>query len=335
MTEFWASSAYRLLERDARGYLTVTDDFLRVYFMRPEVAPMAESCPAERALHERLMAAPREPVDEGDLTAMADEDVRENYRVLLAFRDRMVAGGSLEQIYLSLFKEPAFVAPQLFLDQMAHAILRNILQDCDDFMRLRAAELLFRSQRVSLQDNAILLADEEIVEMHAEDAGRGALDLVALADGRRRIELDVMTAENKALYGARSDNFDMVLDLRFSGEGLDALCRVMEAWVRHFLKVEVTIHPVQSIDDEHWVWHLGLDAEASAILNDLYDGNSVDDERMQRILALFEMRFADQSVVLPAVAGRPVYLALAMTADNSLVLKPQNLLVNLPLLSAA
>ncbi len=337
MTEFWASSAYRLLERDARGYLTVTDDFLRVYFMRPEVAPMAESCPAERALHERLMAAPRGPVDEGDLTAMADEDVRENYRVLLAFRDRMVAGGSLEKIYLSLFKETAYVAHQLFLDQMAHAILRNILQGCDDFMRLRAAELLFRSQRVSLQDNAILLADEEIVEMHAEDAGRGALDLVAMADGagRRRIELDVMTEDNKALYGARSDNFDMVLDLRFTGEGLDALCRVMEAWVRHFLEVEITIHPVQSIDDEHWVWHLGLDAEASAILNDLYDGNSVDDERMQRILALFEMRFADQSVVLPAVAGRPVYLALAMTADNSLVLKPQNLLVNLPLLSAA
>ena len=263
--------------------------------------------------------------------------MRENYQVLLAFRDRLVAGGSLEQSYLSLFKETAFTVPQLFLDQMVHAILRNILDGCDDFMRLRAAELMFRGQRVSLQDNAILLADEEIVEMHAEDAGRGALDLVALADGpgRRQIELDVMTVENMALYGERSDNFDMVLDLRFAGEGLEALCRVMEAWVRHFLEVEVNIHPVQSIDDDHWAWHMGLDAEASAILNDLYDGNPVDDERSKRILALFEMRFADSSVMLPTVAGRPVYLGLAMTADNSLLLKPQNLLVNLPLLSAA
>ncbi len=47
------------------------------------------------------------------------------------------------------------------------------------------------------------------------------------------------------------------------------------------------------------------------------------------------MRFADTSVMLPEVAGRPVYLGLAMTADNRLTLKPQTLLVNLPLLSAA
>jgi hypothetical protein len=32
-----------------------------------------------------------------------------------------------------------------------------------------------------------------------------------------------------------------------------------------------------------------------------------------------------------AIAGRPVYLAMAMDAGNHLVLKPQNLLLNLPL----
>ena len=337
MADFWASSGYHLLERDERGRLTVTDDYLRVYFMRPEVAPAAESCAAELSLHQRLMAAPRGPVDDGAIAAMADADVRENYRVLLDFRDRLVAGGSLEQCYMSLFKDGAVAAPQIFLDQMSHAMLRNILDGCDDPMRLRAAELLFRAQRVSLQDEAILLADEEIVEMHAEETGHAPLDLMAMADpgARRRIELDVMTAENKALYGARSDRFDMVLDLRFLGEGLDALCRVLEAWVQHFLEIEVRIQPVQSIDDDRWLWHLGLDSQASAILNDLYEGNPLDDERKRRILALFELRFADESVMLPAVAGRPVYLGLAMTEDSRLVLKPQNLLVNLPLLSAA
>ncbi len=337
MADFWASSGYHLLERDERGFLTVTDDYLRVYFMRPEVAPAAESCAAELSLHQRLMAAPRGPVDDGAIAAMADADVRENYRVLLDFRDRLVASGSLEQCYMSLFKDGAAAAPQIFLDQMSHAMLRSILDGCDDPMRLRAAELLFRAQRVSLQDEAILLADEEIVEMHAEETGHAPLDLMAMADpgARRRIELDVMTAENKALYGARSDRFDMVLDLRFLGEGLDALCRVLEAWVQHFLEIEVRIQPVQSIDDDRWLWHLGLDSQASAILNDLYDGNPVDDDRRRRILALFELRFADDSVMLPSVAGRPVYLGLAMTADNRLALKPQNLLVNLPLLSAS
>ena len=116
---------------------------------------------------------------------------------------------------------------------------------------------------------------------------------------------------------------------------LDALCRVLEAWLRHFMALDVAIQPVQAIDDDHWVWHIGLDVQASAILNDLYEGNPVDDERGRRILALFELRINDQSVVLPAVAGRPIYLALAMTADNKLVLKPQNLLANLPLINAA
>ena len=339
--DFWTSSGYGLLQRDERGYLTITDDYLRVYFQRPEVRPAAESCAAELRLHERLMADPRVVVKDAEVAAMADPDVSENYRVLLAFRDRLIACGSLEHSYLSLFKDGQrggqFSAPQIFLDQMTHAMLRGILDGCDDFMRLRAGELLFRSQRVSLQDDAILLADEEIVEMHAEEASTAPLDLMAMADGagRRRIDLDVMTTENKALYGPRSDRFDMVLDLRFNGEGLDALCRVLEAWVRHFLDISVNIQPVQAIDDDHWVWHLGLDSQSSAILNDLYNGNPVDDDRKAKILALFELRFADSSVMLPEVAGRPVYLGLAMTADNSLTLKPQNLLVNLPLLSAS
>ena len=201
-------------------------------------------------------------------------------------------------------------------------------------MRLRAAELLFRTQRVSLQDDAILLADEEIVEMHAKESGQTPLDLLAMAEGsdRRRIELDVITEENKALYAERSNRFDMVLDLRFTGEGLDALCRVLEAWVRHFLDVAVTIQPVRAIDDDHWIWHSGLDGESSAILNDLYDGKPVGDDAKQRILALFELRIPDTSVMMPAVAGRPIYLGLAMTPANRLTLKPQNLLFNLPLL---
>jgi hypothetical protein len=35
------------------------------------------------------------------------------------------------------------------------------------------------------------------------------------------------------------------------------------------------------------------------------------------------------------VAGKPVYLGLAMNAEQTLKLKPQNLLINLPLASSA
>ena len=76
---------------------------------------------------------------------------------------------------------------------------------------------------------------------------------------------------------------------------------------------------------------IGLDAEASGLLNDLYNRVEVDAERMGRLLCLFELTFADPATMRPAIAGSPVYLAMAMDADRRLRLKPQNLLLNLPL----
>ena len=56
-------------------------------------------------------------------------------------------------------------------------------------------------------------------------------------------------------------------------------------------------------------------------------------EDMQRIIALFRITFDDQGVVRSTVRGRPVYLGLAMDRDKKLKMKPQNLLINLPLIS--
>ena len=105
----------------------------------------------------------------------------------------------------------------------------------------------------------------------------------------------------------------------------------MEDWIAHFLGVRVSIRPERAIDDAHWVWHVGLDAEASGILNDLYNRQSIDDARMGRLLCLFRLDFADAADMRPALAGRPVWMAMAMDARNRLRLKPQNLLMNLPL----
>jgi hypothetical protein len=93
----------------------------------------------------------------------------------------------------------------------------------------------------------------------------------------------------------------------------------------------VTIKPERAVEDAHWMWHVGLDAEASALLNDLYNDVEIDDARMGRLLCLFRLDFADPADMRPAIAGRPVYLAMAMNAEGTLKLKPQNLLLNLPL----
>jgi hypothetical protein len=109
---------------------------------------------------------------------------------------------------------------------------------------------------------------------------------------------------------------------------------VLERWIAHFHAAEVTIKPRREIDDRNWLWHVGLDAEASGILNDLYNKIDIDEARQQRLLALFHLDFVDPDDMRPQLRGKPVYLAMAKDANNRLRLKPQNLLLNLPLAHA-
>ena len=48
-------------------------------------------------------------------------------------------------------------------------------------------------------------------------------------------------------------------------------------------------------------------------------------------ISLFRLRFDDPADMRADVRGKPVYLGLAMAPDGALKLKPQNLLINLPL----
>ena len=97
----------------------------------------------------------------------------------------------------------------------------------------------------------------------------------------------------------------------------------------HFLGIAVGIQPLQTVRDERWRWHVGLDAEATALLDALYAGEDLDEERQARLLSLFRLEFRDPEVVRVDVRGRPVYMGMARDARARLRLKPQNLLVNL------
>jgi hypothetical protein len=173
--------------------------------------------------------------------------------------------------------------------------------------------------------------------MYATSGGMGSLGrlVVDSPTAVRSVDLDVLNEHNAELYWTRDERHDTVLELSFGRPGLDALARVLEAWVGHFLGLGVAIQPVARISDEKWVWHTGLDSDSSAIMNDLYQGKEVDEERLKQILALFRLEFADPSVVRSDLQGRPVYLGLAKDTRDRLRVKPQNLLVNLPLASRA
>jgi hypothetical protein len=333
LPDFWRNSGFHLLERDARGWLAVSDDFLRAYYLRPEVHPVEDSCEAELALHAALMTTPRRAVTEAELDALADGDARDNYRVVLRFRQRLLSAGTLEGAYLALFQAGSVDIPPLFIEQMVHVILRSVLDGCAEPLRLRAAELFFRDQKLNLQDGAILVADLETVEMHAAGNAYGSIGrlIVEAQTSLKSIELDVLDRDNADLYWERESNYDTVISLNHGRAALEALCSVIESWVAHFHGVEVKVKPLARIDEPRWAWHIGLDAASTGILNDLYNGVEVDHGRMRRLLSLFRLDFASAGDMRPDIAGRPVYMALSANEDDVVRMKPQNLLVNLPL----
>jgi hypothetical protein len=335
--DFWKSAGMHLLERGPERWLQVTPSFLRAYYTRPEIHPIEGSCEAEVHLHEALMADPMLPIEPQRLAALADAEAAENYRLVLSFRDLLVRAGTIEGAYLRLMRQPSIPIPPVFIDQMVHLILRNILADCTDPMRLRAAELFFREQSASTDDNRLMLADEEIVEMHARTGSETGLGQLLAETGTpmKSVELDVLDEGNKEIYWARSDRFDTVIDFRFGQPAPDALARVIESWLRHLLKIDAQVEPRPSIEDADWRWHIGLDRESTRILNALYEGKTPPLQDMASIVGLFRMRIKDERVVLERVKGKPIYLGLAMDAGKRVKMKPQNLLTNLPVIASA
>jgi hypothetical protein len=332
MPDFWRNSGFHLLERDPAGRLRITDDFLRAYYLRPELHPVEESGEAELRLHGALMESPRRAVSPEEISSLEDEDAKHNYRVILRFRDKLLEAGTVEGAYMSLFKSPVDIPP-MFVDQLAHVILRNILDGTDDPFRLRTAELFYREQKATIQEGHALLADLETVEMHASGNRYGSIGrLIVEAQGDVfQKNLDVLERSNAASYWERESRHDTVISATYGRPALDALCRVIEAWVFHFLSLKILVQPIRKIEEHKWAWHVGLDAESSAILNELWAGGEVDQGRMRNILALFALQFDDPAAMRSDVRGRVVYLGLSSSPEGKVHMKPQNLLTSLPL----
>ena len=334
MTNYWVNSGYSDLAISSDNQLLVTDDFLRTYFDRPELKLVPESCVAERALHQRLIENPRSDVVEDEIEAMADFDIRENYRIWLRYRSRLLSAGSLETFYMSLFRGDGVDVPPLFVAQLAQIFIRHILGAEAHPLDVRMGEIFFRTQKISvIEDGIVMGADEEMVARNAQAGDAG--NIMDLLKGKsmtmRQTDLDVLHEINAHEYWGRNENFDFAVQLNFGHEPINHFCRVLEKWINHFLGVMVRITPMQQITDPKWSWHVGLDAAATDILNKLYNKETVEQEELERVICLFRLDFIDQAAVTQAQSGKPVYMAIAMNDQKQLKLKPQNLLFNLPL----
>jgi hypothetical protein len=325
--DFWLSCGHHLLDRDAGGGLVLTDDFLKAYLARPELAPPPDACAAERALHASLLAEPRRPVAAAEIAALADSDARENWQVMLDFRDQLTRHRTLEAAYLDIVRRGAKV-PHLFINQLVHVILRNALDGCTDPYVLRAAELFFRAQRMTLHEGSLIAADEETI---AGQSNTPVSPLVSMLGIPPQAEIDVMNDDNAAFYFEHSDSFHVALDLTAGRRGLRALATAIERWIAHLLAIDVAVEPITEMRDANLVWYVGLDAEGTRIGNALWNGETLDERTRAGVVGLFRLRFRDPNMALDKISGEPVYLILAMDHDKVLRMKPQNLVAGLPI----
>jgi hypothetical protein len=207
-------------------------------------------------------------------------------------------------------------------------VMRNALDGVDDANVVRAGEMFFRPQRVTMHEGSLIAADEEKIGGANPASVSPLVSMLGIPD---EAHIHVINAETADGYWERSDQFDMAIDLTAGGQGLQALAEAIRRWIGHLLGVAVKIEPLTEMREVNLAWYVGLDADATRIGDLLWHGEDLDEATMGQVVGLFRLTFDDQSVVLDKVKGEPVYLILAMTADRLIRMKPQNLVTGLPI----
>src|SRR3984957_12191101 len=202
MKDFWLSCGHLLTDRDAGGGLLLTDDLLKAYLARPELKPPPEACAAERRLHAALLEIPRRRVAAEEIGAIADPDARQNWNLMIGFRDRLLRHKTLEGAYLDLIRNGVGKTPPLFINQLVHVILRNALDRCEDPFVLRAAELFFRPQRMTLHEGSLIAAIEETIAGSSAAPLSPLMSMLGIPPGP---EIHVLADDNANTYWERSD----------------------------------------------------------------------------------------------------------------------------------
>lgn len=333
--DLWPHCGYTTLQATTGG-LRPTADLYRQLLTRPELAPPEEASAAELRLHRRLLDDPLLPLNTTVLGTLDDPNAEANYQVYRGFRDLLEQADTLEAAYLRIARgHTEGPVPPVLMDWLAQLILRHLLGPRPDAFHARAAELFFREQKVALE-GGVVLADHAYLEQQRGTPGGPNLIQSLLreaqglaADGRPT--LDVLNTETAPRYLEASEAHDLALDISYDSPGLLALAGLLQDWLHHFTDLEGQVTPVKAIEDERWRWHVGLDAASTGLLNRLYQGDELRSDEQRQILALFTLELTATDHLRPEAVGYPVHLGLAMDRQGFLRLKPQNLLINLPL----
>jgi len=247
------------------------------------------------------------------------------------FKEYWALDGDLFAAYLEIIRRDIRF-PHVLVGHLVQPILRNMLEGCEDAFMLRAAEIFFRPQKLVMQEGSITALDEEA------DPSAGhhhpPSPLFALLGLPATTLIDAVTNESAASYWERSDRFDMALDLTAGQRGLAALGDVVTLWLSHLLAIDVVVEPLPELHGALWSWYVGLDSEATRIGDAIWGGGDLDDATRAKLIGLFRLTFRDPADMIAKVRGEPVYLLAAVTDDEVLRLKPQNLVTGLPIQQA-
>jgi hypothetical protein len=187
--------------------------------------------------------------------------------------------------------------------------------------------MLFRPQKLTVQEGSRLAVDEET----ESSLGREPKSpLVALLGLPAAVEVDLLGDATADSYWERSDRFDMALDLAAGGRGLAALGDVITRWLSHLLGIDAAVEPLAELQSAPWNWYVGVSSDATRIGDAIWNGDDLDDATRDQLIGLFRLTFRNPADMIERIRGEPVYLLVAMTADEVLRLKPQNLVTGLP-----
>jgi hypothetical protein len=273
-----------------------------------------------------LLNDPWKAVAASQVALMADADARENWQMMIAWRDHLAKHRTLEAAYLDIVRHK-IKFPHVLIDQLVQAILRNVLADCGDVFVLRAAEMFFRPQKLMVREGLVTAIDEEMESLLGSQPRSPLAELLGLA----AVEVDTLNDATAGSYWERSDRFDMALDLTSGQRGLVALGDVITRWLSHLLAIDVAVEPLTGLHNVRLSWYIGLSSDATRIGDAIWNGGDLDDAMRSRLVGLFRLVFRDPADMAENVAGEPVYLLLAAAPDGVLRLKPQNLLIGLPI----
>jgi hypothetical protein len=187
--------------------------------------------------------------------------------------------------------------------------------------------MFFRPQKLTVHDGSLIAADLETVEGASKQPVSPLVSMLGLPSPT---DIDVLNDDNAHGYWERSDRFDMALDLTAGRRGLAALGEAAARWVAHLLSVGVSVEPLIEADNVNLAWYVGLDAEATAVGDALWNGEDLDQAARERIVGLFRLTFRDPDMVLDKAKGETIYLLSAMTGEWIMRMKPQNLITGLP-----